>query len=353
MNNAKSRIEKPKRKRIWVPIAIIAAVLLAGAATLYILRPDWLPDWLDNLLPDPPAPEMSGLVVPWNPGGTADLTTRALLNIAAPDMSIQNIHGANGATGLNEVWNAAHDGSRVLGTNLFSLVTLRQMGFTDTGHGDWAVWLTTYAPSVIAVAADSPHQTLGDLLAAARANELRCANAGNGTLGFVAAHLFADGVGMDVKHTAYSGSNPAMNAVTDGDADYIVALSSEMIGKLRSGELRALASLSDSTVSLDGKAIPPASGTVPELVNIEPFGEYYGMMVPGDVSSGVLKGYDTQWTDAAASESFGTFAEEKGLIQLEVSRAHSIETTDRIASLVCWTLYETGCVNISPESMKP
>lgn len=67
-------------------------------------------------------------------------------------------------------------------------------------------------------------------------------------------------------------------------------------------------------------------------------------------SSSVLKGYDRQWSDAAASESFGTFTEEKGLIKPEVNREQSAHTADRLASLVCWTLYDTGCISVSPET---
>lgn len=350
MSGYKEKTETPEKKKAWLIILIAAGILIIGAiTTLFIIRPDFI----DNLFPKPDTPEPDGIVVPWNPGGTADLVTRSLMNQASPEMNIRNVHGANGAAGLNEVYNASHDGKMILGTNLSALISANITGFTEVGFNDWEIWLTAYSPTIIAVSADSPYKTLDDLIAVAKTSELRCANAGNGTLGFISAHLFADSAGIDVKHDSYSGTNPAVNAVKDGEADFITALSSELIGSLRSGELHALASLSDGTVNLTGvtESIPSAAENVPALTDIIPFGEYYGLMLPKNTPSGMLNSYDSLFREAAESEAFSVFADDKGLIRLDVNREYGAETISSTAPLICRTLYDTGCVNVSPETL--
>lgn len=291
--------------------------------------------------------EANNIIVPWNPGGTADLVTRMLINEAMPEISIRNVHGANGTLGLNEVYNEPHDGKTLLGTNLSAFVTAEYMGFTEHGYDDWEIWLTAYAPSIVAVKADSPHKTLDSLLNAAvsKPDEITCANAGNGTLGFVSAYLFAESAGIEVIHTEYSGFNPAVNAVVSGEADYIVALSSELIEKLRSGEVRALAVLDGQPYSFDG-----VDYEIPEYTEIPPFGEYYGIMLPKGAAENIINAFDSTWKKARESESFGVFAKEKGLLCLDYSRGETAALADSNASVICWTLYDTGTVNVSPET---
>ena len=320
---------KNKHKK---PIIITAAALVCAAAVAVLF-------FISNrelFEPD--------IVVPWNPGGIADLTARALV----PGSEIKNIPGANGANGSNEVLNAPRDGKTALSTNLSAFVTSHMLGFTETGHTGWEIWLTAYAPAVVAVRADSPYNTLPDLLNAD--GKPRCANAGGGTMSYVAAYLFAEAAGIDVEHTAYSGSNPAVNAVAEGNADFIIALSTELTAKLRSGELRALASLSDADLQLSGVpySIPKASDAVPALKNIAPFGEYYGMMMPKTTPRNALRNCDALWVAAVKRESYGTFADETGLLKLNAKR--ETKTANRMASIICWTLYDSGYVDISPET---
>jgi tripartite-type tricarboxylate transporter receptor subunit TctC len=289
-------------------IIILAAVCVAAAsAALYFLRPVWL----DGIF-DAPV-NLESVVVPFNPGSTADLTARALLREAAPGIAVHNIHGSAGARGINDVWNAPRDGTRILASGLFALEDAVRMGFSEHGPDEWEIWIVAYAPSVIAVSADSPYMTLADLLGVA---EPVCADAGGGTLSRSAALLFAEHTGAQVRHESYAGTNPAIRAVTAGEADFVVALSSELIHGLRSGELRALAALSDEAVALGGAEIPPAAEAIPGLAALPPHGDRYGMMLPKDTPEKILRGYADLWRNAAAGEGFAAFAAENGLVRL-------------------------------------
>jgi hypothetical protein len=81
------------------------------------------------------------------------------------------------------------------------------------------------------------------------------------------------------------------------------------------------------------------------------FGEGYGVMTPKGAPDSLLEQYDELWRNAAASAAFGAFCEEQGLLRLDGSRERGAEMTGRLASQVCWTLYDTGYVQISPDTI--
>lgn len=132
----------------------------------------------------------------------------------------------------------------------------------------------------------------------------------------------------------------------NGESDFITALSSELIDKLRSGELIALAVLSDNTLTLDG-----VDYDIPPFADIMPFGEYYGVVLPKDSPDSVISAFDDIWEGSVESESFNVFIRENGLVRLNYSRSESAELTAKTASLLCWMLYNTGTVNVSPETV--
>ena len=298
-----------RRRRIPAPVirAALAVMLLLAAGV-------W---WLFGA--GNAAPEVETVVVPWNPGGMTDLTAGALLGASAVDASILNVPGANGANGANRVYNAPRDGKTLVCTSLSAFVTSRQLGFAEWDYTEWEIWLTAYAPYMIAVRDGSPYRTPEDLAEAA--GGLICANAGSGTFGFVVSHLFAGETGIDVQHMAYSGSGPAINSVLSGESDFVFAPMSEIAP--RSEGLRLLGETG--------------------------FGEYYGIMAPKGVDESFLRRCDKAWKAAVSEDSFTAFAESAGLIPQKIDREQSALTAEKKASLIGWTLYDTGCVNVSPE----
>jgi hypothetical protein len=305
-------IKRSNRLRKWMRGLFITTLLAALAIVILVM-----------LIPKAGA---GSVIIPWNPGGMPDLVTRVLLEAAGEEAPIENMPGSNGALGINEVFSDSRDGKLFLGTNLSSLATSKYLGFAETDHIDWEMWLVAYAPAVVAVRADSPYGTLDSLLAAAGERVLRCANTGGGTIGYVAAHLFADRAGIEVEHRSYSGSNPAVVALMEDNADFLVALMPEIYDRLRSGEFTMLS-------------------------EIEDFGEYYGLMVPKGTPGGMLDRYDKRWAEAAGSEFFKSFTQGRGLVPLEPDRIYAAQTAGHLASIFCWTLFDTGYVNISPDGV--
>jgi tripartite-type tricarboxylate transporter receptor subunit TctC len=304
------------RKKRILSLVLVSVILAASGARL-VLR---------EAIMDIPA--QVTVTVAWNPYSIADDMIRAMAGNMNTQVTLQNITGANGANGANAVWNTERDGTNLLSTSLSAFVTSEAMGFAESSHRDWVVWLCAFSPAVVVVAADSPYHTIEDLIAAARQNpgRLRCANPGSGTVGFVAAELFRTRSQLEFEHVNHAGNNPAINALLDGEADFAVLLSTEAAGRLQSAELRTLET------------------------NLQ-IGEYYGLFTPADVQDNRLRGLDALINLAIESEAFAVFLRGRELVPVAPDRKQSGEITEHHASLLCWTLYDAGYLPTKPDRL--
>ena len=253
------------------------------------------------------------IIVPWNAGNLADKTVRALT-----DSEIRNVSGSNGAVGINEVYDSPLDGLNILGTNLSSIITSQLTGFTESNVDDWEYWFTAFSPCVVAVRSDSGYLSLDDLLSA---SELTVAHAGGGTLSYIAAHMLSEQHGITFTYMEYPGTNPAINDILDGAADFIIAPRSDMISFLNSGELREI-------------KIDPVFARY--------FGEWYGFMLPKRSGNDILLFYDKFCSEITSSERFLSFTTENGMLPEQPNRKTGREIALSLANIIEKVLLESG-----------
>lgn len=114
------------------------------------------------------------MVVPWNPGGSTDLTGRALADAMGKSMGtnivVTNTPGSGGSVGSLTVQKAEKDGYNILANGMLALTAMPVLGYTETTQKDWDFYLATFTPNVLAVRKDSPYQTAQELLDAMKAN---------------------------------------------------------------------------------------------------------------------------------------------------------------------------------------
>ncbi len=167
------------------------------------------------------------MVVPFPPGGQADLAARpiaeGLRRSLGQSFVVENRGGAGGKTGNAAVARAAPDGYTLLMT-LASLLVLpeadrlfaRQVAYEVSELRPVARVLAD--PLMIAVRADSPWRTLADLAAAAKQAPGTIPFRSSGSYG--ALHLpiemFATAAGIRLLHVPFTGGGPAMNALLQG-----------------------------------------------------------------------------------------------------------------------------------------
>lgn len=190
------------------------------------------------------------LVVPYGPGGAADLAARIMGNEAPEylggNILVVNQTGAAGVTGSTMVAKGPKDGHQLLMSRVGSQATVPAMNETIPYTWDefTMLGLVELNPFAIAVAAESPYQTFGDLAAALQGDEkLTYSSAGVGTLLHMAALIAINDLGVSSDahiHVPFKGGGNATAAVINGNADFIFHNLSGLMGGIQSGQLRAL-----------------------------------------------------------------------------------------------------------------
>lgn len=189
------------------------------------------------------------LVVGASPGGnvdiTARITARRLAEIFGQPVLVDNRPGAGGAVAFNAVRQAAGDPYTLLmvPTGFTTGPALNPNAGYDPVKDFTPLSTVTYFSYAVAVRANSPWRTLGDLLAAARA---RPGTIGYGTGGVgsgqhLVAELLSSVVGVKLMHVPYKGGTAPMTDLIAGQIPMVVEIASVLAPQAQGGKLRVLA----------------------------------------------------------------------------------------------------------------
>ena len=192
------------------------------------------------------------MIVPFPPGGVADIVGRPLASMMEKTMKhpvvVVNRTGAGGALGMREVARAAPDGYTILmGLSSISIfpVSERVNGKQPAYElKDFApIALVTADPTVLVVRADSPYKSVKDFVAAAKANPGKINYSSSGVYGtlHVAMEIFANAAGIKLFHVPYGGGGPAVTALLGGQVEASAQGPAAAIGQIKAGKMRALA----------------------------------------------------------------------------------------------------------------
>ncbi len=248
-------------------VALATLVLLAGVVAVGVPRVAGIARQ-DVTCNTPYPTDTLQIMAPAAPGGGWDTTARemqAVLQTGIIDQSVEvyNVEGAGGTIGL----------AQLVSDNAGDPNTLMMMGLVMVGGiatNQSEVTLDDVTPiarltteyEVIVVPADSPFQTMADLVAAFQADPGATAFAGGSAGGtdHILVGLIAQAVGIDptlINYVPYSGGGEALAALLAGDVAAGVSGYGEFQGQIEAGELRALA-ISAAQPAADAT---PAAGT--------------------------------------------------------------------------------------------
>lgn len=190
------------------------------------------------------------LLVPFPPGGSTDMIARTLSPRLQEKLGgsfiVDNKAGAGGTVGAAQAKRAAPDGYTIFVSSLGPFVIgphlIKNPGYDPLKDFDY-ITVAVQAPNVLAVPANSPYKTFGDLLKAIKASpgKLTFASAGNGTSDHLTAELFWQETGTSAVHVPYKGGAPAMTDLLGGVVDATFMNINTGLPNIKAGKLRALA----------------------------------------------------------------------------------------------------------------
>ncbi|MEG9862224.1 MAG: tripartite tricarboxylate transporter substrate binding protein [Parvularculales bacterium] len=191
------------------------------------------------------------LVVPYGPGGAADLAARIMSSTATASLGsnilVVNRTGASGVTGSAFVTKSKPDGYTLLMARVGSQAAVPALNPNIPYKWDDFTFLGLIElnPFALTVNAESRFKTYDDLIKAIKAGEkISYSSAGVGTLPHLGMVVFLDKLGLDqdaLTHVPFKGGGAAATALTGNHVDVFFQNLSGVIGGIQGGKLRALA----------------------------------------------------------------------------------------------------------------
>ncbi|MGZ5035402.1 MAG: tripartite tricarboxylate transporter substrate binding protein [Usitatibacter sp.] len=234
------------------------------------------------------------MIVPFPPGGVADITARPLAEtlgrILKQPVIVENRAGAGGGVGMQYVARAKPDGY----TLLMALSSISIIPEADKVLGRDPMFQLnqlvpiarfTADPTVLAVRADSPYRNVADLVAAAKKNPggIPYGSSGNYGTMHVPMEMFDNAAGIKMLHVPFTGAGPAVVALLGGQVEALSTGPSSVIGHVKGGKIRVLATWGDARL-----AAMPDVPTLKELGYDAQFSQWTGLFVPAGTPDAVV-----------------------------------------------------------------
>ncbi len=190
------------------------------------------------------------IVVPFGPGGSADLVARILgqrlTESLAQPVIVENRPGAGAMLGNELVAKSPPDGYTLtigtLGPFAVNQSLFRKVPY-DSQRDFAPVTLTGASSHVLVVHPSMPVKSMMELIALAkkRPGQLSFASSGIGNATHLTGELFKSMAGVDVVHVPYKGGGAAVADLIGGHVGFSFASMPSALPHVRGGKLRALA----------------------------------------------------------------------------------------------------------------
>ena len=257
------------------------------------------------------------MIVPLTTGSGADIAGRvvakSLTETWKQPVIIENRPGAGGLIGTGVVVNSEPDGYTLLvqsASYAANPAIYKKLPY-DPLKSLIDVAILGQTPYVMITAADSPYQTIRDLVIAAKSkpSEITFASAGVGSSTHLAGEYFNQMMGIKLIHVPYKGSPEAIQDTMSGRTAFYMAPLDTAIGQLKGGKLRAL-----------GVTSKNRNAAVPEIASIAEQGYanfeialWFGVWAPTGTPAAVVKKINQDINQSMQDPEVKTAYETKGI----------------------------------------
>ena len=226
------------------------------------------------------------MVVPFPPGGLADIVARPVAEAMSRDLGqpvvIENRAGAGGGIGMALAARAKPDGYTVL----MALSSYSVIPEADALLGRSPMYAMadlrpvaryTADPTVLAVRADAPWQTVKDFVddARKRPGAINYGSSGNYGTMHVPMEILAHTAGIKMTHIPYTGAGPAVVALLGGQIDAVSTGPATVLQHVKAGKVRVLGHWGSGPLA----ALPDVPALKDAGFNAE-YAQWSGLFIP-------------------------------------------------------------------------
>lgn len=256
------------------------------------------------------------LIVPYAPGGSADITARMISEdwgkTLGQAMIVENRAGAGGNAGVDAVAKSRPDGYTI-GIHTLSLAVnpalYPKMPF-DTLKDLSPIGMVASSQHVLVVNPKVPAKDLKELLALLKSNpgKLTYGSAGNGSTMHIAPELFKVSSNTFITHIPYRGGGPALSDTAGGQVDMSFPVASAAAQFVQSGMLRG--------IGVTGTKRSPLMPNIPTLAEAGlpaySFETWFIVFAPGGTSQVVIDKLNTSLNTALGNPTLKTRMTKEG-----------------------------------------
>lgn len=233
------------------------------------------------------------VIVPWAPGGTADILARTVsnkLNAAlGQPVIVENRPGAAGNVGTDLVAKSKPDGYTLLvglmNTHVVNQALHAKMPFNGVEDFTPVAMLATVITTMV-IHPSVPARNVKEFIAVAKANpgKLAYASAGTGSSTHLNAAVFEKMAGIQMLHVPYKGGAPAVLDTVTGQTQMLITAATQTLPHVRAGKLRLLGVTRSKRVAMLPD-VPAIAETLPGYEALVWFGAFGPAGMPKDITA--------------------------------------------------------------------
>ncbi len=292
--------------------------------------------------------------VAYSAGGTTDVVARQLGAMIGEylgcDVNVQNVTGGSASVaGIKTFSENTGDGSQV-----FAAVPSMASSWKVTGMTDDINWKDFYyfymcsGPYIMLVKADSPFNSLDDIIEYGKANpgKLTAGNSGIGSLVHLSGSILYKNLGIEVTHVPYGGGRETCTKVMAGECDLFWGALPDVTDYIKSGDVKPIVISNIEGMSVEGPNgdidVPGVGAKYPDVTEAINALSTWGMMMPRETEDKYVLKFAEAFEACATSKEFQDFCANLGAEAMCLYGQDADIAILQAQSILCWGLYDMG-----------
>lgn len=295
--------------------------------------------------------------VVWGAGGGTDTINRMIMaemekHLPVSINVINQTGGVAGSNGMVYVMNQPDDGYTLVGLSE-SNVTAAVQGGWDKKFDHWYPFIVGGSPDLISVPANSPYNTLQELVDAAKAapGTIPAAASGAGSIHHLNLLAIQNGADAEFLFVPYKGSAPGQEAAIAGEVALVVTSLAEQAALIEGGQLKPIAMLTPESVDIAGNSVPSAFDIYDGLDKFLPLKQAIGFAVHSSASDDVKSTLTAAFDKAMAGDTVAEWAKANNYDIGGQSGAEAQKLFETLEATFAYTLKDLGATTVDPMTL--